>query len=536
MKKWGALFLSAAVCLGFAATGHQAEASRFNMSYLYFGNPNSYVDQVDATKGSLTDVTPNYFELDGNGNLAVTSKYSASFVEAMHQRHVKVVPFLSNHWDKQIGLAALTNREKLAQQIADKIQEYQLDGINIDIEGLNETSRDSFTSFIELLRQKVPVGKEVSVAVASNPSGETKGWAASYDYAGLAKQADYLMIMTYDESYEGSEAGPVASISFVEKSIQYALNTGVPSDKIVLGIPFYGRMWSADGAIKGLGVSQRLIAPLLNKYNGTITYDTEKQAPKATFQIPTGSTEVVSYTTLPAGTYTVWYENESSIKEKLKLVSKYNLKGTGSWALNQEDLGVWDWYTMSLNGLFFKDVPTNYWAENDIQSVVDKKYMSGNGDNTFAPDKFLTRREGAVALVNALKLDKGQAIQAKDQFLDISTLGWGSRQIALAHQYGLVGGFPDGTFKPDEPLTREQISKILNNIFHYSYDSAGSNPFDDIEKSYAKDDILAMQQHQIVQGVSVGKFDPSGTTTRAQLATLLNKLSPDIEQKKSEFK
>jgi spore germination protein YaaH len=535
MNKWGTLFLSAAVCLSIAASGHQAEAGRFNMSYLYFGSPNTYVSQVDATKGSLTDVTPNYFELDGNGNLALTSQYSDSFVDAMHQRQVKVVPFLSNHWDKQIGMAALANRENLAQQIADKIQEYQLDGINIDIEGLNEASRDSFTSFIELLRQKVPQGKEVSVAVAANPTGDTKGWAASYDYASLAKQVDYLMIMTYDESYEGSAEGPVASISFVEKSIQYALNIGVPSDKVVLGIPFYGRLWSADGSIKGLGVSQRMIAPLLTKYHGTTAYDTDKQAAKATFQIPTGSTEVVSYTTLPAGTYTIWFENEQSLREKFKLVSKYNLKGTGSWSLNQEDPTIWDWYMTALNGQFFKDVPVNYWAANDIQSVVDKKYMSGNGDNTFAPEKALTRREGAIALVNALGLDKGQALDAKDQFSDTASLNWGSRQIALARHYGLVGGFPDGTFQPDEPLTREQIAKVLNNIFHYSYDAAGSNPFDDIAQSYAKADILAMQQHQIVQGVSLGKFDPAGTTTRAQLATLLNKLSPDIEQKKNEY-
>ena len=75
-----------------------------------------------------------------------------------------------------------------------------------------------------MLRNKLPSGMEVSVAVAANPTGVTKSWIALYEDKALAEVSDYLMVMAYDESYSGDPIpGPVASLPFVEKSIQYAV-------------------------------------------------------------------------------------------------------------------------------------------------------------------------------------------------------------------------------------------------------------------------------------------------------------------------
>ncbi|MEX2460142.1 MAG: glycosyl hydrolase family 18 protein [Paenibacillaceae bacterium] len=78
----------------------------------------------------------------------------------------------------------------------------------------------------------------------ANPYGYTSGFEDAYPLKALATLCDYIMLMAYDEHYPGdTEAGPVASLPFVEQSIQSAL-TQIPSTQLVLGIPFYGRLWN----------------------------------------------------------------------------------------------------------------------------------------------------------------------------------------------------------------------------------------------------------------------------------------------------
>jgi spore germination protein YaaH len=317
----------------------------FNMSYLYFGNTKSYISQIDQTHGNLNHVSPSYFDINTDGSLKITTQFDPYFVDEMHKRGIKVVPFLSNHWDRNIGRAALANKEKLAQQIADFIIKNNLDGVQVDIENVTDIDRQNYTDLVRLLNEKVPSDKEVSVAVAANPNNWTKGWHGSYDYKELGKYADYLMIMAYDESYTGGPEGPVASYNWVERSIQYALNQGVPSEKVVLGIPFYGRYWKEGAASGGDGISNKRVDELLAKYGGTVTFDEKSKSPKATITIKQGDPQTtIAGKTLEPGTYHIWYENQDSIKAKLQLIHKYELKGSGSWSLGQESVSMWQHY------------------------------------------------------------------------------------------------------------------------------------------------------------------------------------------------
>lgn len=326
----------------FRASAHEVT---FNMSYLYFGNTSSYISQVDKTQGNLSQVSPSYFDLNADGSLKITSQFDAAFVTQMHARGIKVAPFLSNHWDRTLGRQALNNREKLSSQIAEFIVKNNLDGVQVDIENVTDIDREAYTDLVRLLREKLPANKEISVAVAANPNGWTKGWHGSYDYKELAKYASYLMIMAYDESYAGGPQGPVASYSWVERSIQYSLNQGVAADKIVLGIPFYGRYWKEGEATGGAGISNNRVDEMLSKYGGTVTYDEKAQSPKATITIKPGDPSMtIAGNTLTAGTYHIWYENHESIKAKLQLIHKYNLKGSGSWSLGQESSSIWQSY------------------------------------------------------------------------------------------------------------------------------------------------------------------------------------------------
>lgn len=328
-----------------------AAGDKYSMGYLYSGTEQQHIEYVNRTNGALDTVSPSYFDIEENGSLKL-NYLSKNFINTMHSKGIKVVPFLSNHWNRTAGINALKNADSLSTKIANYISQYNLDGVNVDIENVTHEQRDQYTEFVRLLRQKVPKNKEVSVAVAANPNGWKTGWHGSYDYAGLAKYADYLLIMAYDEHYEGGSSGPVASLGFVEKSIKYALTKTTP-DKLVIGVPFYGRVWSVDNnKIIGKGASIETINKIIRNCDSVVTYDESAQAVKAEFRIKKGDANysIGGGYVLKPGNYVAWFENDRSYQSKLKLVSKYNLKGAGAWSLGQEDSSIWKNYDSWLNG------------------------------------------------------------------------------------------------------------------------------------------------------------------------------------------
>lgn len=515
------------VTAGVTATGaaNTEQAERFNMSYIYFGNSGSYTSYVDDTKGSLDDILPSYFDLNEDGTLKLTMAVDRKFVNEMHERGVKVTPFLSNHWNRQTGVNALANREQLSSQIVAAITEYNLDGVNVDIENVTESERDSYTDFVRLLRQKLPDSKSVSVAVAPNPQNLTTGWYGSYDYAKLAQYSDYLMFMTYDEHYQGGVAGPVAGYPFVEKSIQAALEN-VPADKLVLGMAFYGRLWMQGASYGGYGISNNAVENLIAQYRGDVVYDSAARSPKATITILESDVKPLVFgRALEAGKYDIWYENEESIKSKLALVGKYDLKGTGSWSLGQETKSTWDYYSLWLNSRYLSDIQNN-WARQSILSVLDKGWMIGVSSVQFMPDALVTRAQAAVILVRALGIDTTAASQSRTAFSDIEN-HWARAAIEAARLSGLVAGTGAGRYEPDKALTREQMAVLLDRVLNLSQQAAAA--FYDVTPesspwSYAAINRIAAAD--ILQGYPDGGFHPKDSISRGQMAALMDRSAP----------
>lgn len=360
-----------------------AATDRYTMGYLYTGTDIQQVQYVNQTNNALDTVSPSYFDIREDGSLKL-NYLSPYFIKTMHDQGIKVVPFLSNHWNRTAGINALKNPEALATQIAEYVDEYNLDGVNVDIENVTHEQRGQYTEFVRLLRQKIPSHKEISVAVAANPNNWQTGWHGSYDYAALAEYADHLLIMAYDEHYEGGEAGPVASINFVEKSIQYALSKTTP-DKIVVGVPFFGRVWSTDSnRINGKGVSSATIQKILEDCQSTVTYDQKTQSVKAEFTITEadGKYTVGGDFVLQPGKYVVWFENDQSYQEKLGLIEKYDLKGAGAWALGQEDPSIWEHYESWVEGTGSSSEPSSPESGNGNQGGSGTEGNTGSSSSS----------------------------------------------------------------------------------------------------------------------------------------------------------
>ena len=101
-------------------------------------------------------LSPSYFHVNADGSLELSDSLQASFIADMHQRGKRVVPFLSNDFDRSLGEKAIDNREALVNQIVEAIKDNNLDGIQLDIENVDAAYRDKYTDLVKMLRDKLP--------------------------------------------------------------------------------------------------------------------------------------------------------------------------------------------------------------------------------------------------------------------------------------------------------------------------------------------------------------------------------------------
>ncbi len=486
----------------------------FTMSYLY-GNYD-YSALVGRTGGMLDEVSPPWFEIAPDGSLRLNAP-DGEFVEEMHASGIRVVPFLSNHWDRALGRKALADAEGFAAALSEAVEKYSLDGVNVDIENLTEKDRDAFTLFIAALRRGLGGGKVLAVAAAANPGGWETGWQGSYDYAGLAGYADYILIMAYDEHYSGGEPGPVAGIGFVERSVLYALDR-VPAEKLALGIPFYGRCWKDGKAGDGRGAALADVEKLLGACEYSEEYDGSEESVRAEVTVRAGDRLPKALErTFPPGRYVLWYENERSIRAKLSLAKKYSLAGVGSWSLGQEPAELWRYYRAEADGL--TDVRGSDWFCACACEAAEKGLMEPE-NGLFSPREGMTRGEFLLALY---RMEGSPEAEDEHGFTDCSDAA-----AAWASEAGVALGRPDGSFAPEEILSRQDAAVLACRFLLRRLPSAKPLPVAAADASaiapYALDGVGTALACGILTGGDGGLIMPAADCTRAQAAAMLTRL------------
>ena len=177
-------------------------------------------------------------------------------------------------------------------------------------------------------------------------------------------------------------------------------------------------------------------------------------------------------------------------------------------------------------GATFSDVPQGHWAWPFVEAIYAAGLTSGYPDGTYRPDNSLTRAEMAVFVKKGIHgADYSPpGTDGSHPFSDIDG-HWAEAWIEDLYDEGLTSGFPDGTFRPDNQISRAEMAVFLKKAIHGAAYMPplpnGSHPFTDIDGHWAEAWIEDLFDEGITSGYPDGTFRPDNSVSRAEVAVFL---------------
>ena len=169
----------------------------------------------------------------------------------------------------------------------------------------------------------------------------------------------------------------------------------------------------------------------------------------------------------------------------------------------------------------FSDVPATFWGYTAIGALAERFIISGYLDNTFRPNENITRAEFAKIIIGATNsID----IDAKCEFSDVKKDDWYYIYVASAMKKGYITGYPDGTFRPNEKITRQDICTVVyRSVKDRLKPSTEKNVFIDekLIAPYSYEAVYTLYSNGIINGMGNNTFAPKSHATRAQTAKII---------------
>lgn len=326
----------------------------------------------------LTHIACFDFAVDSIGNISYPAYWPWNdVINTAHQNGVKIiltaVNFNSNHIHNILtNDTAKTNFFDNLQSI---IQEYKLDGVNIDFENLLVSDRGTvINSFMSDLNEFIKFFfPDAEVSFASPPINWS-GW----NFSELANACDYLFIMGY--AFTGSWStktggtaplyGGTYNISNTI-NIQYANVVNNNPKKLILGVPYYGEKWETKDSLPHSPVvdyisSTRFQNDYVNANNYGLIWANDEKNPWYKYKLDSTWVQV-------------WFDNDSSLGLKYSLVQSKNLRGIGMWALGYDGSRTELWN--EIEKIFYPIVS----VEEEDNNLSAGFYLSQNYPNPYNP-------------------------------------------------------------------------------------------------------------------------------------------------------
>jgi len=282
----------------------------------------------------LNLVLPEWFFIDPKADtLLVNIDKRAS--DIIYKSGIEVMPMLSNSYNAKWNGAALhrilnspakTNR--LINDVIKALTLYNLTGINVDFEEMQESRNEVLTDFQKKLYTAL---HEKGFLVSQNVSP----FNDDYNYTELAKYNDYIFLMAYDQHSESTKPGPVCSQKWIEEAVD-KLAAKVPPSKIVLNLAAYGYDWNLNDRKKDTAVTYQEALVTAKESEGIIDFDNDTY--NLHYKYYDGADHL----------HEVHFTDAATNFNSIRFATEYGLAGTAVWRLGSEDNRLWDFYNLPM--------------------------------------------------------------------------------------------------------------------------------------------------------------------------------------------
>lgn len=302
---------------------------------VFNADANAAVADKFAKVTNVDVISPTWFELEGiEGD--ITSLADLNYVRWAHDNGYQIWALFNNlksGYTRDMTHEVLSSTEKRAkviEQLMAYCELYELDGINIDLEAIREADGPYYVQFVK----ELGVYLKLNGLAASADLPVVKSWTMHYERAEISKYLDFVIIMGYDEHWSTSPiSGSVASITWSDEGISETLKE-VPKEKVVLGIPFYTRVWMeeiVDGEVQVSSVAKGMDGgkAFMEEQNIEWVWDDEVKQYYAEYT----EGDIL---------YRMWLEDVRSVEERMIVAASYDIGGIAGWKIGLENDGVWE--------------------------------------------------------------------------------------------------------------------------------------------------------------------------------------------------
>lgn len=549
-KKWLALFCALVLLL--AADLRPAEAAgqaeEVIVGYYAGWSASGYpAEKVPAEQ--LTQINYAFASIkDGKAVLSSPERDKASLqaLTGLRRRNPSLRIVLSvGGWDDSTyfsdAASTAARREAFAQSCLDLILANDLDGVDLDWEypvsggaaGIihRPQDRENFTLLLQSVRQKLDQQekKDGRTYVLSIAGAANSAYLNCIEPQAVAALVDHIFLMTYDfhgpwdtyadlnaPLYTPSDSSPQYRSS-VDAAVSVWLGKGVPAEKLVLGMPLYGYLYQ--------GVSSRNNGLYSTYTSGkSVSYDTVRKTYLSSASYRQYRHEQAQVPYLYGNRAFLSYEDEASIAAKAALARERGLGGIGFWELSQDSGSVLiSQAASSWSGTGFRDVPQDAWYAGAVADMAG--VMNGTAAGLFSPNQTLTRGQTAAILHRMA----GEPAASGVSFSDVSASAYYAQAASWARQAGIVQGYADGTFRPNLPVSRQQLAAFLWRYAAWKGADTGRRAslqgYADAARvsAYAEEPLAWALAAGVLQGKAGNLLDPAGPATRAQTAVMLSR-------------